>query len=88
MTQSRFSVRFEPYKVLGKAQNGEGEMRGQRELINVKPREKPKKSIPKKPKKLPKSLPKRVLPRPKQPIIRSGSRSASRSGSDQEVIGN
>ena len=54
-------------KVLGKKQKGEGEMRGQRELINVKPREKPKKSIPKKAKKLPKKLPKRVMPMQRRP---------------------
>ena len=72
-------------KVLGKKQSGEGEMRGQRELINVKPREKPKKSIPKK--KVPKKLPKRVMPmqrRPQRP--NAGGRSGSLRRGEMEEL--
>ena len=76
----------QPTKVLGKAQSSEGEMRGQRELINVKPRQGPKKSplppkMKKKPK-VPKQMPKRVIPRPQRP---NGSRSSLRRGQEDEV---
>ena len=59
-------------------------MRGQRELVNVKPRQGPKKSpkMKKKPKKVPKKMPKRVMLRPQRP---SGGRSSLRRGLEDEV---